>query len=162
MAAWLSSFSLAALAVVAAITAMLGWRRASLFRESFYSLSVELTSAKIWSDDSWTLMVLTARLRNTSQVLVRLQSVEWSMGMMGPEDTETQEYPLFPKDEVLYEDFYLEPNEDDIIFREVWLPKPEKSQPVYAQVLVTCPDYKGTYPRGWTRRVHFILEDSNG
>lgn len=158
MAAWISALSLATLAVVAAITAYLGWQRAALFRESFPSISVELTQERIWVDEAWTLLVLSATLKNTSQVLVRVESVDWKLEQMTPGTSETIELFSSPSSLRPFEDFTLEPQEEDIVFSEAWIPTPNTAQPVYAQLVVHCPQAKKSESGGWIRRSYFVLE----
>ena len=162
MTAWISALSLATLAVVAAITGYLGWRRSTLFRESYYSLSIELTQERIWADESRTLLALTAKLKNTSKVLVRIESAEWSLGLLEPNFPGTLELFASSDYRVGYNDFLLEPQEEDVVFREVWLPTPESPLPAYAQLVVSCPRYNRTDSRGWSRRIHFVLESYDG
>ena len=159
MAAWISSLSLATLAILAAITAYLGWRRAALFREAYSSLSIELTRERVWADDSLTLLVLSARLKNTSQVLVRIESVNWELSQMVPGTGEVAELFGTPQGEVSFQDFWLEPQEEDVVFSEIWLATPETPQPVFGQVTVQGFRKNGAKPRGWIRRIHFVLED---
>ena len=162
MAAWISSLSLAVLALVAGVTAFLGWRRATLFREAFPSLSIEFTQEHIWTDGSWTLLVLTAKLKNTSQVLVQIESVNWELGLMVPGTSDTLELAASLEDHPPYRNFSLEPQEEDDFVEEVWIPTPDTPKPAFAQLMVHCSRDKSGYLRGWTRRIHFILEGSYG
>ena len=161
MAAWISALSLATLAIVAAITAYLGWWRSSLFRESFSSLSIELTCEKIWADESLTLLILSAKLKNTSRVMASIESVEWRLTQMAPRFEDAVELYPAPNNPVSFQDYWLEPDEEDVIFSEIWIDTPQMPQPVFAQVEVRCPQYENAQPRGWIRRIHFILEDLN-
>ena len=161
MAAWISALSLATLAIVAAITAYLGWQRAALFRESFPSISVELTQECVWVDETWTLLVLSARLKNTSQVLVKVESVDWKLVQIFPGLSETVELFTSPADQPTFGDFTLEPQEEDIIFSEAWTPTPATAQPVFAQLVVHCAQAKDSETAGWVRRNYFILEKYN-
>lgn len=161
MAAWISSLSLATLAILAAITAYLGWWRSSLFRESFSSLSIELSCEKIWADESLTLLILSAKLKNTSRVLTSIESVEWRLTQMAPRVEDAIDLFPTPNNPVSFQDYWLEPQEEDVIFSEIWIDTPPVPQPVFAQVEVRCPKYENAQPRGWIRRIHFIVEDFN-
>lgn len=158
MAAWISGLSLAALALVAGITAFLGWRRSTLFRESFPSLSIELSQEHIWADPEWTLLVLTARLKNTSQVLVKIEAVAWQVGLLIPGTLDTVELYASPESSAPLPDFYLEPQEESVINSAVWIPTWETPQPAFAQVVLYCPLRKNYGRRTWERRIHFLLE----
>lgn len=158
MAAWISGLSLALLALVAGITAFLGWRRSTLFRESFPSLSIELSQEHIWADPEWTLLVLTARLKNTSQVLVKIEAVAWQVGLLIPGTLDTVELYASPESSAHLPDFYLEPQEESVINYEVWLPTRESPQPAFAEVVLYCPLRKNYGRRVWERRIHFLLE----
>ena len=159
MAAWLSGLSLALLALVAAITAVLGWRRSTLFRESFPSLSIELSQEHIWADRSWTLLVLTAKLKNTSQVLVKIEAVAWKVGLLSPNVSGMMELAASPEPPLPLADFYLEPQEDDLITAKLWLPTPETTQPAYAELVVHCLPRRNHSRRTWGRHIHFLLEE---
>ena len=158
LAAWLSGLSLAVLALLAAITAFLGWRRSSLFREEFPSLSIELSQEPIWADREWTLLVLTARLKNTSRVLVKIEAVSWNVELLIPGIMDTVELYASPESAVPLPDFFMEPQQEDVINAEVWLPTRETSQPVSAQVVLYSPPRKNYGSRSWERRIHFLLE----
>ena len=159
MAAWISGLSLAVLALVAGVTAFLGWRRSTLFRESFPSLSIELTQEHIWADPEWTLLVLTARLKNTSQVLVKIEAVAWQVGLLIPGTLDTVELYASPESSAPLLDFYLEPQQEYVTNAEVWLPTPEKSRPAFAQIVVHCPPRKNASYSPTERRIHFLLEE---
>lgn len=159
MAAWLSGLSLALLALVAAITAFLGWRRSTLFRESFPSLSIELNQEHIWADPEWTLLVLTAKLKNTSQVLVKIEAVAWSVGLLVPGTEDTIELYASPESPAPLLDFYLEPQQEYVTNAEVWLATQEKSQPAFAKIVVHCPPRKNASHSPTERRIHFLLEE---
>ena len=161
MAAWISALSLATLAIVAAITAYLGWQRSALFRESFPSISVELTQECVWVDEEWTLLVLSARLKNTSQVLVKIESVDWKLVQIFPGVANAVELFASPTEQTPLGDFTLEPQEEDVIFSEAWTPTPATAQPVFAQLVVHCPQAKKAESGGWVRRSYFILEKYN-
>lgn len=161
LAAWLSGLSLAVLALLAAITAFLGWRRSSLFREEFPSLSIELSQEPIWADREWTLLVLTARLKNTSRVLVQLEPATWTVRLLIPGTTDTVELYAFQESTVTLPILSLEPQQEDVIHAEVWLPTPEMSRPVVAQIVVYCTPGKNYSRRNWERRIHFLLEEYN-
>ena len=161
LAAWLSGLSLAVLALLAAITAFLGWRRSSLFREEFPSLSIELSQEPIWADREWTLLVLTARLKNTSRVLVKIEAVRWKMGLLSPTMADMLELAASPEPPISLSDFYLEPQEEDVISAKLWIPTPEKSQPAYAELVVHCPARENRSRRGWGRHIYFLLEEYN-
>jgi hypothetical protein len=152
---------LATLAIVAAITAYLGWQRAALFRESFPSISVEITQECVWVDEAWTLLVLSARLKNTSQVLVNVESIDWKLVQIFPGTSDTVELFTPPADRLTFGDFTLEPQEEDVIFSEAWTPTPAAAQPVFAQLVVHCPQAKESESGGWVRRNYFILEKYN-
>ena len=158
LAAWLSGLSLAVLALLAAITAFLGWRRSSLFREEFPSLSIELSQEPIWADREWTLLVLTAKLKNTSRVLVQLEPATWTVRLLIPGTTDTVELYAFPESTAPLPNFSLEPQQEDVINAEVWLPTRERTQPAFAQVVVYCPPGKNRIRRVWERRIYFLLE----
>lgn len=157
MAAWISGLSLALLALVAAITAFLGWRRSTLFRESFPSLSIELNQEHIWADPEWTLLVLTAKLKNTSQVLVKIEAVAWKVDLLIPGTLDTVELYASPESSAPLLDFYLEPQQEYVTNAEVWLPTPEKSRPAFAQIVVQCPPRKNASHSPTERRIHFLL-----
>lgn len=159
MAAWISGLSLAVLALVAGITAFLGWRRSTLFRESFPSLSIELSQEHIWADPEWTLLVLTARLKNTSQVLVELETATWTVELLVPGTSDTVELYASPESSTPLSGFSLEPQQEDIINVEVWIPTRETPQPAFAQIVVYCPPKKNYGRRGWERRIYFLLEE---
>ena len=161
MAAWISALSLATLAIVAAVTAYLGWWRSTLFRESFSSLSIELSCEKIWADESLTLLVLSDKLKNTSRVMTRIESAEWRLTQMAADADNILQLFSSSDGQVSYQDFWLEPQEEDVIFSEIWTGTPQAPQPMYAQVEVRCPRYKNTQHRSWIRRIHFVLEDFN-
>ena len=161
MAAWISALSLATLAIVAAITAVLGWRRSTLFREGFASLAIEFGQEQVWADESWTLLVLTAKLRNTSQVLVQIERMRWRLWSMVPGTLDPMEMANSPDGWPSDGDIYLEPQEEDIFVSEVWLPTQDLPQPAFAELMVHCArDQQGNL-RGWTRRIHFTLENSD-
>lgn len=157
LAAWLSGLSLAVLALLAAITAFLGWRRSSLFREEFPSLSIELSQEPIWADREWTLLVLTARLKNTSQVLVKIEAVTWTVGLLVPGASDTIELYSSPESAAPLPDFSLEPQQEDVIHAEVWLPTQETVQPAFAEVVLHYPRRRNIRPRRWSRRTYFLL-----
>lgn len=161
LAAWLSGLSLALLALIAAITAFLGWRRSSLFREEFPSLSIELTREPIYADREWTLLVLTARLKNTSHVLVELEPATWTVRLLIPGTSETIELYAFPESTASLPNFSLEPQQEDVINTAVWLPTRETTQPAFAQIVVYCPPGKKHIRRVWERRIYFLLEGYN-
>ena len=161
LAAWLSGLSLAVLALLAAITAFLGWRRSSLFREEFPSLSIELSQEPIWADQEWTLLVLTARLKNTSRVLVRLEPATWTVRLLIPGTADTVELYAFPESTAPLPNFSLEPQQEDVINVGVWLPTLEGTQPAFAQVMVYCTPGKNYSRRSWERRIYFLLEGHN-
>ena len=69
-------------------------------------------------------------------------------------------YPA-PSNTASFQDYWLEPQEEDEIFSEIWIDTPQMPQPVFAQVEVRCPQYENAQPRVWIRRIHFILEDFN-
>ena len=161
LAAWLSGLSLAVLALLAAITAFLGWRRSSLFREEFPSLSIELSQEPIWADREWTLLVLTARLKNTSRVLVQLEPAAWTVRLLIPGTADTVELYASPESVTLRPNFPLEPQQEDVIDAEVWLPTRETTQPVVAQIVVYCTPGKNYSRRSWERRIYFLLEGYN-
>ena len=158
LAAWLSGLSLALLALIAAITAFLGWRRSSLFREEFPSLSIELTREHIYADGEWTLLVLTARLKNTSRVLVELEPATWTVRLLIPGTAETIELYASPESSTSRPNLSLEPQQEDVISVEVWLPTRETTQPAFAQIVVYCTPGKNYSRRVWERRIHFLLE----
>ena len=161
MTAWISSLSLATLAIVAAITAVLGWRRSALFREVYASLAIELTQEQIWADESWKLLTLTARLRNTSRVLVDIRSVHWQLGILVPGTAEDYVLASSQEGDPRYGRIPLEPQEEDVLVAEVWLPTPQEPQPAYAELVVHCvPDSRGV-ARSWSRRISFVLEVLN-
>lgn len=159
LAAWLSGLSLSVLALIAAITAFLGWRRSSLFREEFPSLSIELTREHIYADGEWTLLVLTARLKNTSRVLVKIDAVSWTLGVFVPGTAETIELYASPEHSTPFPDFYLEPQGESAVFAEIWLSSPESSQPAFAETVVHCPSMRNISPIVCSRRIHFLLEE---
>ena len=161
LAAWLSGLSLAVLALLAAITAFLGWRRSSLFREEFPSLSIELSQEPIWADREWTLLVLTARLKNTSRVLVALERATWTVRLLIPGTSDTVELYASPESIALRPDFSLEPQQEDVINIAVWLPTRETTQPAFAQIVVYCPPGKNYRRRIWERSIYFLLEEYN-
>lgn len=161
LAAWLSGLSLAVLALLAAITAFLGWRRSSLFREEFPSLSIELSQEPIWADREWTLLVLTARLKNTSRVLVALEPAIWTVRLLIPGTTDTVELYAFPESTAPLPNLSLEPQQEDVINAEVWLPTRETTQPAFAQIVVYCTPRKNYSRRSWERRIYFLLERYN-
>lgn len=161
LAAWLSGLSLAVLALLAAITAFLGWRRSSLFREEFPSLSIELSQEPIWADREWTLLVLTARLKNTSRVLVALERATWTVRLLIPGTADTVELYASPESNVPRPTLSLEPQQEDVINVEVWLPTRETTQPVVAQIVLYCPPGKNYHRRIWERSIHFLLEEYN-
>ncbi len=161
LAAWLSGLSLAVLALLAAITAFLGWRRSSLFREEFPSLSIELSQEPIWADREWTLLVLTARLKNTSRVLVALERATWTVRLLIPGTSDTVELYASPESNVPRPTLSLEPQQEDVINVEVWLPTRETTQPVVAQIVLYCPPGKNYHRRIWERSIHFLLEEYN-
>ena len=158
LAAWLSGLSLALLALIAAITAFLGWRRSSLFREEFPSLSIELTREHIYADGEWTLLVLTARLKNTSRVLVELEPANWTVRLLIPGISDTVELYASPESSAPRPNLSLEPQQEDVISVEVWLPTRETTQPAFAQIVVYCTPGKNYSRRVWERRIHFLLE----
>lgn len=159
MTAWISGLSLALLASVAAITAFLGWRRSTLFRESFPSLSIELNQEHIWADPEWTLLVLTAKLKNTSHVLVEVESVEWILRMFVPGQSDTVELEVSPKPVLPFPDVYLEPQAEDVIIAEIWTPTPETPRPAFAQLVIHCALGKTGGRHEWGRRIYFVLEE---
>ena len=161
LAAWLSGLSLATLALLAAITAFLGWRRSSLFREEFPSLSIELSQEPIWADREWTLLVLTARLKNTSRVLVALERATWTVRLLIPGTADTVELYASPESIALRPNFSLEPQQEDVINIAVWLPSRETTQPAVAQIVVYCPPGKSYRRRSWERSIYFLLEEYN-
>ena len=161
LAAWLSGLSLAVLALLAAITAFLGWRRSSLFREEFPSLSIELSQEPIWADREWTLLVLTARLKNTSRVLVQLEPATWTVRMLIPGTADTVELYASRESSASRPNIPLEPQQEDVIDAEVWLPTPEMSRPVVAHIVVYCTPGKNYRRRNWERRIYFLLEEYN-
>ena len=161
LAAWLSGLSLAVLALLAAITAFLGWRRSSLFREEFPSLSIELSQEPIWADREWTLLVLTARLKNTSRVLVALEPATWTVRLLIPGTADTVELYASPESNIPSPTLSLEPQQEDVISVEVWLPTRETTQPAFAQIVVYCPPGKNRIRRVWERRIYFLLEGYN-
>ena len=161
LAAWLSGLSLAVLALLAAITAFLGWRRSSLFREEFPSLSIELSQEPIWADREWTLLVLTARLKNTSRVLVALERATWTVRLLIPGTSDTVELYASPESIALRPNFSLEPQQEDVINVAVWLPSRETTQPAVAQIVVYCPPGKSYRRRSWERSIYFLLEGYN-
>ena len=161
MAAWISALSLATLALVAAITAVLGWRRSALFREGYASLGIELTQEQVWANESWTLLSLTARLRNTSRVLVDVGSVQWQLGVLLPGTADGHLLATSQEGRPGYGMVPLEPQEEDVISAEVWVPTPLDPQPAFAEIVVHCvPDHNGV-ARSWTRRISFVLEALN-
>ena len=157
LAAWLSGLSLALLALIAAITAFLGWRRSSLFREEFPSLSIELTREPIYADGEWTLLVLTARLKNTSHVLVKIAAVTWTVGLLIPGGSDIIELYSSPEPTDPLPVFSLEPQQEDVIHAEVWLPTQETPQPAFAEIVVHYPSRRNISPRIWSRRIYFLL-----
>ena len=161
LAAWLSGLSLAVLALLAAITAFLGWRRSSLFREEFPSLSIELSQEPIWADREWTLLVLTARLKNTSRVLVALEPATWTVRLLIPGTSDTVELYAFPESTDPLPNLSLEPQQEDVINAEVWLPTRETTQPAFAQIVIYCTPGKNYSRRSWERRIYFLLEGHN-
>jgi len=161
LAAWLSGLSLAVLALLAAITAFLGWRRSSLFREEFPSLSIELSQEPIWADREWTLLVLTARLKNTSRVLVQLEPATWTVRLLIPGTSDTVELYAFPESTAPLPNLSLEPQQEDVINAEVWLPTRETTQPAFAQIVIYCTPGKNYSRRSWERRIYFLLEGYN-
>ena len=158
LAAWLSGLSLALLALIAAITAFLGWRRSSLFREEFPSLSIELTREPIYADGEWTLLVLTARLKNTSHVLVELEPATWTVQLLTPGTADTVELYASRESSAPRPNLALEPQQEDVISVEVWLPTRETTQPAFAEIVVYCPPGKKRIRRVWERRIYFLLE----
>ena len=80
---------------------------------------------------------------------------------MTPDGANLVELFPSPNSLVSFRDFWLEPEEEDVIFSEIWIDTPQTPQPVFAQVEVRCPQYENTQPRGWIRRIHFVLEDFN-
>ena len=161
MTAWISSLSLATLAIVAAITAVLGWRRSALFREGYASLAIEFTQEQVWADESWTLLTLSARLRNTSRVLVDIESVQWQWGELTPGTAENNVLESSPEGDPRYGNILLEPQEEDVIAAEVWVRTPQDPQPAFAELMVHCvPDSRGV-ARSWSRSISFVLEVLN-
>ena len=113
----------------------------------FYDISEKVKTAKSKRN-----------LKNTSQVLVELEAATWAVELLVPGTSDTVELYASPESSATLSGFSLEPQQEDIINVEVWIPTKETSQPVFAQIVVYCPPKKNYGRRVWERRIHFLLE----